>query len=483
MRDTLRLRHRLALLACLPIVGTACSSAPADVGKPAAAATKRGSPGAPSEAPNVGERGEREAAAKARKGQTQEEASPEGAPPEALSPEEVRLLPIPGDPPWIDGYNPEEAPCPSGNWCGPAEAAMAITVNPSAVTQEMGCPTRITGSIEPSPISKGKLYAGLSDKRNMQGALNQHGTELARGGGTQDVCCYHWFEYCSGRAWVDEDGAHRAELRCDTGWARPHDTELGGAGSHDTDGPSCGRLRAALAAAWLGDALDEHASVASFARAVLELMAVGAPAELLAETTRAALDEIEHARLCFALARRFGAEHDGPGPLPSLAPRPADLAIVARNTFLEGCVGETIAALAAERAAASAASGPAREALQRIAQDEARHAALAWRTIAWALQRDPSRVGAALRAEALRLASTSPPEVPAPDAAEELGPWGRLSTAQHQQTRNDAWRDIIAPMLAGLLSGHDQRSDAQSAGKNAATSARTAASRSRAIQS
>jgi hypothetical protein len=45
----------------------------------------------------------------------------------------------------------------------------------------------------------------------------------------------------------------------------------------------------------------EHASVASFARFTLGLLAVAAPAELVAESVRAMADEIEHARVTYDL--------------------------------------------------------------------------------------------------------------------------------------------------------------------------------------
>jgi hypothetical protein len=65
-----------------------------------------------------------------------------------------------------------------------------------------------------------------------------------------------------------------------------------------------------------------------------------------------------------------------PGALPigtSLAIR-SDLVEIAASTFLEGCVGETVAALSA-RAQRDAATDPeARRALSTIADDVARHA-------------------------------------------------------------------------------------------------------------
>lgn len=47
---------------------------------------------------------------------------------------------------------------------------------------------------------------------------------------------------------------------------------------------------------WSLAAQQEHASIASFSKFSLELMAVGAPAALLVRAHEAALDEINHAR-------------------------------------------------------------------------------------------------------------------------------------------------------------------------------------------
>jgi hypothetical protein len=73
--------------------------------------------------------------------------------------------------------------------------------------------------------------------------------------------------------------------------------------------------RDALAGAWCDDGLMEHASVASFARFALQLVAVGAPPQLLVDTQQAIRDEIEHARLCFGLASAYAGRKLGPGPL------------------------------------------------------------------------------------------------------------------------------------------------------------------------
>ncbi len=184
--------------------------------------------------------------------------------------------------------------------------------------------------------------------------------------------------------------------------------------------------RAALAAEWLATARAEHASVASFARATLELMAVGAPPELLAACSRAAIDEVRHAELAFALASAYAGCALDPGPLPALTPRGGGLAALARDSFLEGCVGETGAVLEAERALA--ALGPdgdpaVRDALERIVRDETRHAELAWQTVTWAVASGGPAVLAAVHA-----------------AARDAEP----------SVRPETWREVIAPSLALL---------------------------------
>lgn len=150
-------------------------------------------------------------------------------------------------------------------------------------------------------------------------------------------------------------------------------------------------LRARLAVHWLGTARAEHASIASFARFSMQLLALGAPPELLIEAQRATLDEIEHARLAYALASAYRGGPLGPGPLDvtgGLADV-GDREAILRSLMREGCVDETIAATEAAVAAARATDPTVRRVLTTIADDEARHAALAWRTARWMLQAWP----------------------------------------------------------------------------------------------
>ena len=146
---------------------------------------------------------------------------------------------------------------------------------------------------------------------------------------------------------------------------------------------------AALAGYWSRIARLEHASVGSFARFILQLLAVGAPPELVTAAQQALADEVEHARVGFALASAYAGREVGPGPLPAACGSLAtSLAEVVRAVIEEACVGETLSALEVAEAAVRAEDPAVAGLLAKIAADEGRHAALGWRFVAWAVRED-----------------------------------------------------------------------------------------------
>lgn len=161
--------------------------------------------------------------------------------------------------------------------------------------------------------------------------------------------------------------------------------------------------RRALASQWLDDALAEHASIAAFTRVATQLLALAAPPELLEGAHRAALDEVRHAKLCFTLASMYGGAWKAPGAIDVGAVREArcDLPSVAREALVEGCLGEGTAAALARRAADRCEDPEVKRCLAGIADDEARHEALAWSILTWCLDRGADDVADAV-AQALR---------------------------------------------------------------------------------
>ncbi len=125
----------------------------------------------------------------------------------------------------------------------------------------------------------------------------------------------------------------------------------------------------------------EAASVTAFRRLARELAWHGAPQSLRRAARRTARDEIAHTRITRTLARRFGGKPVTPR-ITAVATR--SLEAIASENAVEGCVRETFGALLATHQARASADPEVRRALRRIARDEVRHAALAWKIADWA---------------------------------------------------------------------------------------------------
>jgi hypothetical protein len=159
----------------------------------------------------------------------------------------------------------------------------------------------------------------------------------------------------------------------------------------------------------------------------------------------------------------------------------AELAVAAVE---EGCVGETLAAVLAGERLEHARDPAVRAALERIADDETRHAELAWRTVRWAIERGGANVAAAVY-EAFERAvapySHLPPrELQGPDRDQNvLRAHGRLTASDLQRTAYIAVRDVVLPLAGQLQSdAAPQRAVADDVAQGAANAdARRAAAR------
>ena len=225
----------------------------------------------------------------------------------------------------------------------------------------------------------------------------------------------------------------------------------------DVDGLSPA-ARDRLAAHYTEIALMEHASVAAFARFALELLAMGAPADLLTLAGEAMQDEARHARVCFGLASAYAGRDIGPGPLPiDGALESSTLEERILTAFAETCLGETAAALEVAEGARHAADTVVATLLHAIAEDEMRHAALGFRFVKWALgslpadrRRDVERRMEELLAHQVRAAASRSASA-GQDAA--LARHGLLSEEMLQHVRRAALSDVVVPCVRRLLRG------------------------------
>jgi len=144
-----------------------------------------------------------------------------------------------------------------------------------------------------------------------------------------------------------------------------------------------------LAERWSDQARAEQASVASFSLVTLQLLANGAPASLVRQSMRSGEQEIRHAQLSYSLASAYSGKQLSPGKFEphSLHIEP-NLTQLAVETFQHGCLVEMAATLRAARQLADEKDAVVVQVLKEIVLDEATHAALAWKTVQWAISKD-----------------------------------------------------------------------------------------------
>jgi hypothetical protein len=221
--------------------------------------------------------------------------------------------------------------------------------------------------------------------------------------------------------------------------------------------------RRALEALWLHDAQKEHASVPAFSRISWMLAAVGAPAELMIGAHEAALEEIDHARRCFALAAGYGGRSHTVEPMPDLLLGGMDLkgdpmATLAVESLKDGCLLEDFNADVAARCVAVCREPATRDVLERIAREERSHAEFSWRVLEWTLERGgPAVRRAVVRALAELDGIRRPTSVSADKAAlvaaadpQALLANGRIPDAQWAEcwaARLDATRERAGALL------------------------------------
>ncbi len=212
--------------------------------------------------------------------------------------------------------------------------------------------------------------------------------------------------------------------------------------------------RLALERHWTKNALAEHASIAAFARFSLALLSLGAPASLVEETARAMGDEIRHAELCFGLASAYAGRRLCPGALRcDDAVAGTSLFEIAKTAITEGCVSETLAAVEVAEALVLAEDPEVQRTLARIAEDEARHAELAWKFLRWALGRASSDERERLFAHADRLVQEELDALARSrhgDFDPKLAEHGVLAPAARHATRHATLSEVLVPLVAAL---------------------------------
>lgn len=261
-------------------------------------------------------------------------------------------------------------------------------------------------------------------------------------------CCYErYVQGSTGRPMVIDGKATVARVSRGESWTD-------GAITIDTGAlPPC--VRARLHDHWLDIARLEHASIASFAKFSLELLLVGAPMDLVRDAQQAGLDEVAHAERSFAIAAAYGGERSAARAMTELANvRPeSDVRALVTAAIEEGCVSEMLGAFEVGEQAALATSPALADTLAVIADDESRHAALAWRFVRWSVASGLVDAGLVRSAFASAIARRRDGlgRAPAPPADDELAEQhGLLPAARRDALHLEALRRVEA-LAATLL--------------------------------
>jgi hypothetical protein len=211
--------------------------------------------------------------------------------------------------------------------------------------------------------------------------------------------------------------------------------------------------RRALEVLWLHDAQKEHASVPAFARLSWLLAAGGAPADLLEAAHRAALEEIDHARRCFALAAGYGGRTHTAEPMPDLLLAGLELrddlwVHLAVESVRDGCLLEDYNADIAAACSAVCEDAAAGKVLAQIAREERSHAELSWRIIEVAIERGGAAVRRALASTAEDLARVPRPTAVARDKQPIIDAADVGALRRHGRILDGEWAPLWAPRVA-----------------------------------
>lgn len=189
----------------------------------------------------------------------------------------------------------------------------------------------------------------------------------------------------------------------------------------------------------------EAAAVVAFEELAQDLWLLGAPRELVARSHRAAREEVVHAGLTGALARRFGAPVPEVQRRETAGPEARDRMALALENVVEGAVRETYAAAVELHRARVVRDPEVAAALAVVARDEASHAQLSWDIALWldeALDADQRAVVAAAAARAVDALRGELRE-PAPEVTLLAGaPSSSTALALFASLERDLWREL-----------------------------------------
>ena len=197
-------------------------------------------------------------------------------------------------------------------------------------------------------------------------------------------------------------------------------------------------------------AVVEASSIAAFDALHADMVRCNAPAELLRDTLHARDDEIVHAASALTIAERIDGMQVEVAALPARAP--VTIATLVREAVLDGCFGESVGAIEASECANACTIPEIAAHHARVAEDEARHAELAFRWVAWLVQRHTGEAIPALRRALADLSESVADGRPVDEALESFG---LLGARRRSEIARRVRVEVVVTTLSCWLSMHE----------------------------
>lgn len=215
--------------------------------------------------------------------------------------------------------------------------------------------------------------------------------------------------------------------------------------------------RARLAGTWTRRSAAEYLAVSTFAVLAIDLVAAGAPADVLSLCMRAGIDEVRHAELCLRMVEIYGGKRIQPPPgmssLPDDPKRPK-LHQALANTLLVSCVSETYATTVLTATRDLTEDPVAHGVLTSIYSDEVMHARLGWSYLRYALERGGQGAidaAAAMIPIALRgVANVVERERPIGEVTDKVRAHGLMTPAEERVIYSSCVREVLVPGFEAL---------------------------------
>lgn len=224
-----------------------------------------------------------------------------------------------------------------------------------------------------------------------------------------------------------------------------------------TAGELTGPERARLAETWRRRSAAEYLAVSTFSILAIDLVAAGAPADVLSHCVRAQLDEIRHAELAIRMVEIYGGKRIEPvagmSRLPD-SPETPKLHQAVANTLLVSCVSETYATTVLLATRDQTTDPVAHAVLTSIYSDEVMHARLGWSYLRFGIEKGGQGVidaAAAMVPRAVKgVATVVERERPVGEVTEAVRRHGLMTPAEERVVFSQCVREVLVPGFQAL---------------------------------